>query len=83
MPMSDTDAVGSIDWTTVADGGLQPSASDSMEVELAKISEQARRHRIRVVERRHQEEEEKHRTEEEEMHRRKVSLPELMEGFWP
>lgn len=55
-----------MDWRTVADDALEPSPADSMEVELAKINERARRLRVRAFERRRQEEAERLRRQQEE-----------------
>ncbi|KAI6029962.1 hypothetical protein BKA83DRAFT_18403 [Pisolithus microcarpus] len=69
--MTDYSPAELIDWTTVVDDDLMPSAADSMDVEIAKIDEQARRQRERVLARRRQEEEDRRRKEEEDEHRRK------------
>ncbi|KAI6029963.1 hypothetical protein PISMIDRAFT_25620 [Pisolithus microcarpus 441] len=70
-PISEDDTAKSIDWTTVADDDLVPLASDSMEVEIAKIDEQARRQRNRVVARREKEKKDRREKEEEDERRRK------------
>ncbi|KAI5982167.1 hypothetical protein EDD15DRAFT_2378262 [Pisolithus albus] len=76
-PISERDTAKSIDWRTVGDADLVPLASDSLEVEIAKIDEQARRQRLQVRARhekenqRRQEEEAERRRKEEEEQRRK------------
>ncbi|KAI5982168.1 hypothetical protein EDD15DRAFT_2203168 [Pisolithus albus] len=70
-PMSDCSPAEFIDWTTVGDDDLMPSATASVEVEIAKIDELARRQRERVFARRRQEEEVRRQKEKEDEHRRK------------
>ncbi|KAI6029966.1 hypothetical protein BKA83DRAFT_4489875 [Pisolithus microcarpus] len=69
--LSDTEAPVSIDWTTVTDEALEPSPTDSFEVELAKIDERAQRMKVRAHLRRREQEEERLRKQKEEEKRRR------------
>ncbi|KAI5982163.1 hypothetical protein EDD15DRAFT_2203163 [Pisolithus albus] len=67
--MEDTDAAQGIDWTTVSDDKLELLASDTIDVQFAKIDEQARRQREKVQARRRQQEQERLQKEAEERRR--------------
>ncbi|KIK12892.1 hypothetical protein PISMIDRAFT_18405 [Pisolithus microcarpus 441] len=70
-PTSEGHPAQPINWKTFADDQLVPSASDSIDVEIGKINELARRQRERAVTRRLQKEDEERRRKVEEESRRK------------